>query len=261
MRPHFFALFVSLVVLIMPAFSWADDADKKPFPATVDAMADVDAALARAQAADKKALIILGANWCHDSKALLKKLDDPDVKALVEAGYETALINVGWYERGFEVAPRFGLAIYTHTPTMLIVDPETERVLNAHDQHIFRDAYKMKAKEVRAYFEEKAEPAGWTPEALETVSASSNYQSHMAEIAAFEQEQAARIRKGYEVIAPLLEADSDDLNTYWRPLRKLRYALPDDLLALREEVVTRVAAGETGFTLEYPTYDAFSWEE
>ena len=44
--------------------------DARSYAVTPDAMADVDAALARASASGKRVLLVLGANWCHDIRAL-----------------------------------------------------------------------------------------------------------------------------------------------------------------------------------------------
>ena len=257
--------FFLLSILFLVAGCMASDPHNasetgNPFPETVNAMADVDNALARASAADKKMLLIIGANWCHDSKALLKRLEDPATAPLVAAQYEVQLINVGWFERGFDVAERFGLAIYTHTPTLLIIEPGSGRVLNGHDQHIFRDASEMTKGEVLTYLQAKAAPDGWTKTVSPDIAQSPEYRTLMGEIASFEQQQAMRIRTAYTIISPKLEADTDDFLEYWKPLRALRYKLPNDLLALRSDAQTRVEAGETDIVLSYPDYSAFAWE-
>lgn len=255
-------IFFGVVVFLTGCVSTTTDevrAEKTPFPQTLNAMADVDGALVRAAEADKNLLLIIGANWCHDSKALLTKLEAPSMAPLLLDQYEVQLINVGWFERGFDVAERFGLAIYTHTPTMLIIEPKSERVLNAHDQHIFRDADKMTAEEVLAYFKAKAVPSGWaavTPQ-LAKVPA---YRVAMADILVFEQEQAERIRTSYAQLGPMLETDSDELMVYWRPVREVRYQLPDDLQILREETRRQAAAGAREIVLRFPQYPAFPWE-
>ncbi|MEO1311802.1 MAG: thioredoxin family protein [Pseudomonadota bacterium] len=256
-------LFTLLIVCFAAAASgcaFEGEPDLTVFPLAQDAMADVDRALAAARAEEKLALIVLGANWCHDSRALTGRFDDPEMAALLSSDYAVQLVNVGYLDRGFDVADRFGLPVYTHTPTVLIVDPQTGDLVNADDHFQWRDAYKKSGEETLAYFTAKTDPANWAAEVPPDVAASDDYVRVADEIAAFEAAAAGRIRAAYALIGPRLEADSDDLNDYWRPVAKLRYRLPDDVKALREDAAARVAAGETQIELAFPEYPAWPWE-
>ena len=92
---------------------------------TPDAMADVDAVLARAAASDKRVLLVMGANWCHDSRALAGWLETPRFAALVSAHYEVVYVDVGVPQTGegrnLEIARRFGLAELPGTPALLVL--------------------------------------------------------------------------------------------------------------------------------------------
>ena len=50
------------------------DRDGRLFRPSADALADVQQALGRADEGDRLALVVLGANWCHDSRALAARL-------------------------------------------------------------------------------------------------------------------------------------------------------------------------------------------
>ena len=95
-----------------------------------DAMADVDAALARAAASAKRVLLVLGANWCHDSRALAGWLETPRFAALTAARYEVVYVDVGIPQTGegrnLEIAKRFGLADVPGTPALLVLTAEGE---------------------------------------------------------------------------------------------------------------------------------------
>lgn len=95
------------------------------YAVTPDAMADVDAALARAAASDKRVLLVMGANWCHDSRALAGWLETPRFAALVSARYEVVYVDVGVPQTGegrnLEIARRFGLAEIPGTPALLVL--------------------------------------------------------------------------------------------------------------------------------------------
>ncbi|RFB04751.1 hypothetical protein [Parvularcula marina] len=243
MRQPFF-LVVFLCSFAAACATGANRIEAGPFPDTYNEAADVSAVLQAASASDHLALIVLGANWCHDSKALVAALDDPLAKTVIEAHFETVLINVGNFERGFTTAQRFGLPIYMHTPTLLIVDPETGKVVNWDDHYIFRDAYQLSAEEVADYLTAHSSPENGVPQPTEGREA----------IDAWAAQTAARIRVGYQKIGAYEDFDGEEFLADWKALKPLRYNFSEDypaaLLRLQE-------AGEAG---ELPSYEALPWE-
>ncbi|MEM9837709.1 MAG: thioredoxin family protein [Pseudomonadota bacterium] len=229
-----------------------DDVEYAPYIMVEDALNTTQATIARAREEGKLVLIVLGANWCHDSKAFAKRLENSELKAVLDESYETLVIGVGYYEQGFDVAKAFGIEIYTHTPTVLIYDPKSEAVINMDDHHIWRDAARVSEEETLAYFKAKADPAGWSP-----IPESATYS---AELNAFERQQALRLREAYAFIGPKIEARSDDLNDVWAPIRDFRYNFTNDITRLRQEHREAAASGEA-FDPEWPTYEPFPWDE
>lgn len=110
---------------------------------STSAMGDVDAALARAGSANKRVLLVLGANWCHDSTALAGWLQTPRFAALVAQHYEPVFVNVGMPQTGdghnLDVANRFGLADLPGTPALLVLTAEGKAV-NLDTAASWRDA-------------------------------------------------------------------------------------------------------------------------
>lgn len=106
--------------------------EARSYTASANAMADVDAALARASANGKRVLVVLGANWCHDSTALAGWLETPRFAALTAERYETVFVNVGMPQTGdghnLDVARRFGLAELPGTPALLVLTAEGRAV-------------------------------------------------------------------------------------------------------------------------------------
>jgi hypothetical protein len=106
--------------------------EAKSYAVTPDAMGDVDAALARAAASNKRVLVVMGGNWCHDSRALAGWLETPRFAALVAERYELVFVNVGLPQTGdghnLDVPQRFGLAELPGTPALLVLTPEGKAV-------------------------------------------------------------------------------------------------------------------------------------
>jgi hypothetical protein len=229
--------------------------------ASDDPMADVDAALSKAAANDRLALIILGGNWCHDSRGLARRLDQEPLRELVERHYETVFVDVGYYENGLDIMRRFGSPIYYATPTVLIVDPKSETLINADNRHQWGNADSISMQESVAYFRLMANRGAPTP--IETES--EQLLRLNAEIHALELKLAQRVESAFSVVGPLLRAykegrEPEEFQAYWRELGKFRNAIPKDIESLYAEASRRVAAGEENIQLEFSEYPAFSWD-
>ncbi|MDB5683612.1 MAG: thiol reductase thioredoxin [Sphingomonas bacterium] len=103
-----------------------------PYVETADADAQIAAARARARKAGKKLLIDLGGNWCPDCRVLAGILHLPEVRAFVARHYEVVMVDVGRFDRNGQVAAHYGVkGRLPGVPAVLIVDPRTDRLLNA----------------------------------------------------------------------------------------------------------------------------------
>jgi len=131
------------------------DNNPRPFEADRNAMADIDEALAAAAHSGKPVLLVLGANWCHDSRGLAAKFQEPDLAQIITDGYELVWVDVGRRDRNLDVAARFGVFDLLGTPTILIVSPAGE-LLNADSVHDWRTADSRPYREALEYFQRYA---------------------------------------------------------------------------------------------------------
>lgn len=131
------------------------DNDPRPFDATANATMDVDIALAAARVSDRNVLLVLGGNWCHDSRGLAAKFQQPELADVIAEYYELVWVDVGYRDRNLHVPRRFGVDELYGTPTVLILSPEGE-LLNADTVHEWRTADSKPYDETLAYFEEYA---------------------------------------------------------------------------------------------------------
>lgn len=228
-----------------------------------DPMAELAAKLNTAKENNKRLLVVMGGNWCHDSRALASRLYEEPLGTTIEAHYETLFVDVGYLQKGKEVITSLGIPVYYATPTVLIVNPDTGRVINAHNRHQWGDAATISMADSLEYFRQFADIELSTSQNETVVDA--QLQELLTEIGVFEQEQADRLYGAYAVLAPMLRAYkegdrgafSDEL---WNEVRDFRYKVPVDLDALRAQARAGVAAGETDVKLNYPVYPAFSWD-
>ena len=114
------------------AHSSHDYPEATSYDVSDDAMGDVDAALAKAAENETRVLLVMGANWCHDSRALAGWLATDRFKALVEEKYELVFVNIGMPQsddgHNLKIAKRFGLDDLPGTPNLLVLTAEGELV-------------------------------------------------------------------------------------------------------------------------------------
>jgi thiol-disulfide isomerase/thioredoxin len=143
------ALACSAVAAIPPKADVASFAELKtplpyPYDESADANAQVAKAIARAKATHKLVLIDLGGNWCGDCRVLAGTLELPSIKRFVDSRYEMVSVNVGRFDTNLQVPAHYGFTQrLIGVPTVLIVDPKTDTLLNRDDVFALSDARKM----------------------------------------------------------------------------------------------------------------------
>jgi thiol-disulfide isomerase/thioredoxin len=237
------------------------DPDGRLFQPSVDTLSDVQRALGRADNNDRLALVVLGANWCHDSRALASRLHRPPLAELIQQHYELVFVDVGFLDKGREVLQQFGVAHFYATPTVLIIDPSNGQLVNDEDRHIWGNAFKIDMSSSVRYFEKWAMNDSVADPVVDSIQLKQLY----AEIDQFEQQLAERVAAGYAVVGPMLEAYKagnapEEFDASWNELRDIRVAIPDDIRELRDEAQRRVSEGDKEFQLLFPEYPLLSWE-
>ncbi|WP_430430649.1 thioredoxin family protein [Oceanicaulis sp.] len=126
-----------LAASVLGGGAWAQHDHPAPdYTEGADAASVIDAALAQARDDDKQALILFGADWCHDSRGLAGKLeDDAQLSTLIAEYYVLVRVDVGQRHRNQDQLQRFGLGESFGTPTLVISDGAgvLQNGLTAHD--------------------------------------------------------------------------------------------------------------------------------
>jgi thiol-disulfide isomerase/thioredoxin len=126
------------------------------FDPAIDANSAVDAALVQAGEQDRLVLLVMGANWCHDSRALASYLQQDANAQLLDAHFVPVYINVGLPQTGdghnLAIATRFGVEI-EGTPNMLVIDADGSMLNGAEDAHSWRTAEARGPLEVEAWLQ------------------------------------------------------------------------------------------------------------
>jgi thioredoxin 1 len=96
-----------------------------PYDEKADAPAQVQQALGAARADHKKVLLVFGANWCEDCRALDKALQGTS-HTLIEGKFDVVKIDVGNFDKNLELDARYGHPIKNGIPAAVVLDAENQ---------------------------------------------------------------------------------------------------------------------------------------
>lgn len=114
------------------------------FDPRADARTALDAAIARAAVSNRRVLVVFGANWCHDSRALARWLDGKVLQPVVAKSFELVFVDAGTPQTGrgrnLDLAERHGVTGITGTPTLLVLDGQGKLLNTPEDARSWRNA-------------------------------------------------------------------------------------------------------------------------
>ena len=125
--------------------------EARPFGDPDRAGRDVADAMARAKTNGHRVILVFGANWCHDSRALAGWFASPRFAAMLAPRYEIVWIDVGQKDHNLDLARRFGLDGIKGTPTVLMLD-SAGKALNLKDAPRWHDASTRSEDKIYRYF-------------------------------------------------------------------------------------------------------------
>jgi len=217
--------------------------------------------LAAAKSHNKQALFVLGTQWCHDSKGLAQQFSTPQMQKILTDHYQVLFVDAGFFDKGFDLVQQFSLPVYYGTPTVMVVDPNSNKIQNRLSMKKWLNAYKVPLNEYVEYFTNFA-TNNEKPREI-----SSAMQTYLTAINDFEIEQAVRLKAAYGVISPLLkqymESDNKDSSAEftdkWQQVSGFRSRIQDDIQVLITQAKSNIEAGSSA-PLILPTYPSFTWE-
>ena len=130
------------------------------YPSDADAPAAFNAALTNAKAQNRLAVIVFGADWCHDSRALARVLRSDQFKTEFGARFAVTFINVGKPQTGagtnLDLVKRLGVKNLKSTPALFVVSPAGKLLNGKQDAVSWRNAESRGAVGVLGWFRKLA---------------------------------------------------------------------------------------------------------
>ena len=150
----------SLTVLsLLAAFAGAAFAAERPYDESADAKSEIRTALKEAAAAKQPVLIIFGANWCEDCRALDHALRTGRNAELISRDFRVVKVDVGNFDRNLDVTGAYGNPTAHGIPSAVIVSPDN-RILFATRAGELADARRMSEHGIHDFFAKAAGTVG-----------------------------------------------------------------------------------------------------
>jgi RNA polymerase sigma factor (sigma-70 family) len=129
------------------------------YQADRDASAGIASALAMAGQTHREVLVVFGANWCPDCRALDTMFHSPQVEPLLTSDYQVVAGDVGKWNLNLGVAARYVDLHTSGIPALVVLDP-SGRVITTTNDGSFANARTMTPSEVAAFLSEWAPGTG-----------------------------------------------------------------------------------------------------
>jgi thioredoxin 1 len=115
-----------MLALAAAALATTAHAATGPYDEAADAKADVQRAIDASAKTQRPVLVIFGANWCKDCRALDAALKAPANAALIGKEFVVVKVDVGNFDRHLDIAERYGNPIKKGIPAAAVLSPKQE---------------------------------------------------------------------------------------------------------------------------------------
>jgi protein disulfide-isomerase len=126
-------------------------AEQPPYDEKADAHQQITAAIAEASNAHKNVILVFGANWCGDCRALDAQMHREELAALIATNYEVVKVDVGRFNKNQDIGEKYHVPLKHGIPALAVLDPGG-KLLYAMDQGQFSDASQMSYESIKEFF-------------------------------------------------------------------------------------------------------------
>ena len=127
---------------------------KDLYPASADAHADLQAAEKRAAAANKRVLLVYGANWCFDCHVLDLAFQRPEIAAVLSESYELVHVDLGPDgKKNGDLVEQYQIPLNKGVPALAIIENNGTLVVSNKNGE-FENVRGMTPESVLAFLQE-----------------------------------------------------------------------------------------------------------
>jgi thiol:disulfide interchange protein len=145
--PEDFLRFLPLVLLAGVTLA----ADQPPYDEKADAHQQITAAIAEGAKAHRNVILVFGANWCPDCRALDAQMHKEELAALIATNYEVVKVDVGQLNKNQDISQKYHVPLEHGIPALAVLN-RRGKLLYAMDQGQFSDARHMSDESIKEFF-------------------------------------------------------------------------------------------------------------
>lgn len=116
---------IILLMALLAAPAWATAAPL-PYNEAADAKAEIEQALATAGSTKRNVLVIFGANWCEDCRALDASLKNQKNAELLAKEFVVVKVDVGNFDRNGTITAQYGNPTKKGIPAAVVLAPNNQ---------------------------------------------------------------------------------------------------------------------------------------
>jgi thioredoxin 1 len=113
----------TLLIASLAAAAGTSLAASLPYDEAADPKAELRNALASAGATKRPVLVIFGANWCEDCRALDAAMKSAKTAELLGREFVVVKVDVGRFDRNLPIAEQYGNPIKGGIPAAVVLSP------------------------------------------------------------------------------------------------------------------------------------------
>ena len=147
LRPKDFLRFLPFILLAGVTIA----ADQPPYDEKADAHQQITAAIAEASKAHRNVILVFGANWCPDCRALDAQMHKEELAALIATNYEVVKVDIGRHSKNQDIAEKYHVPLEHGIPALAVLDPDG-KLLYAMEEGQFADARDMSYESIKEFF-------------------------------------------------------------------------------------------------------------
>ncbi|WP_239671494.1 thioredoxin family protein [Leptospira meyeri] len=103
-----------------------------------------------AKDSNRKLIVVFGADWCPDCRALDGIFREPELKALLKENFILFKVDVGRFDKNLSLNEKLGDPIQNGIPALVVIEP-TGKILTSTKGGEFSNASKMTKEQVLEY--------------------------------------------------------------------------------------------------------------
>ncbi|OHX20461.1 thioredoxin family protein [Chromobacterium sphagni] len=140
------------LILLSLLLSTAALAAPKPYDENANAKAELRQTLQAARQNHLPVLLILGANWCEDCRALDTALKSGKSAELISRAFKVVKVDVGNFDHNLDIDAAYGHPIAKGIPAAVVLSPDNQ-VIYATRAGELADARRMSETGIYEFFE------------------------------------------------------------------------------------------------------------